>query len=1688
MAEEYSHPVVTASDTIDGQQGFFSRLGDAATKGVGTAAISGALSVYNTALDYAGKEAVDTGRHIREYDANWGDYYSDNQEAVDLIGFVGTSLIPGGAGMKALKLAQSGEALGAVGRALNLAASQKNLHFERALTELAKSGGTVTSAVTSAKRAQLGWALADQTLTSAAAELAIVATMNDSPIFEGDDYWDFAKNVATGALFGGAIGGVLDNMGTRGILKQAQFKIEKDRRLFDTVFDPIKLGLTKGDEVATFAENIVKLPDDFFNTNFEFDIGGVGKARVLDTGEAFKAIRTRAEKTAIDTLAIKFNELAEGGEVTGQAMFKFIADKIKTGRAVGKTSEDLSDEVLGYLQGVKRISALAEDSVGIPAPKQFFVTTAPKGLDDLFSETRHAGTGKQAYYLKTDDPSALKFGSVARLGFDDAKEAFEAGYDAVFTKAGKLAINPKSQVISRTPDQALRSKFFLDLETGSLTDDAVLTGADLLKGAGDFTHLGTSGVKIGKKVFDQADSVSSSLKTSALQASTRFMWARELEDKFFNKRTIAWDDFALLERAKSLPPQYRSGDFHSSTTQMVKIKLADGRLVPFSDFDDLSKAVQELKLEWLQKELGSEVKGYDIRHISNAINADRAWVENAISTNFAQSRQLLSESRDLAAYFKPQTVQVEYDLGAKQAIYSGGSMGPNHYSTAVLGHHYNLRIRQNEGDNAFGAVLGEDAQRFMDSPKDLIQSVSEQGAGAKAFGAGNADYGRQAELFCQDTGKQLALVSQKIRDAEIKQFAPAVNAVRDNLDASAEAGVLTTALRRDIRKYYLVKSDIDDSSRLVDREAVKLFESGKAADLDEAIEMVKAHGSVDDKIRGEYKITNNEVHNFLESSTKLNGERIQKQTVLLNAMGIARELDPRVVHAPPVDTRRYPYFAFVSAKAKIGATTDLAMITAKSEEQLRQLASKVGDDYEVVFKNDITKFKKAQGQYDYSMQINESRVNSELHRKGVLGDFFPETRGENVLEDYVRWHGNASDNLVRSAVQVKHRQFFSELNFLSEQYQAASTSVAKGVGSAFRKDIADPFGDHIKTALNISKQGEFPLIDSLNEFVDKIGTKTYAALDDLQSTLRDSKGRDLVSLQRANDLLEEAGLGTPYKTMEDYLVANEKMPRNLIKTGFQKANLWLATTTLRLDFANSLVNVISTPIMLGMEVQSIRGLIGKDSELAGKLSELMTVKVPGQTAAVPSTTKLIGTAINNFFGKDKQALLTRYRDNGDIREVAALYHEVLDDLAYQAGRAPGAWSAKIDAAIEKGSTVTGNNFSEQFTRFISADVMRQISDPLVAAKKMNLKEQNAYISSFVNRVQGNYISSQRPVVFQGTTGAAIGLFQTYAFNVLQQLFRHMENKDTRALLTFAGLQSSVYGMNGLPFFDAINQHLIGSASGNTGHRDAYSFLPAANKELGDWMLYGTASAFPLFGEKAPALYSRGDINPRHISILPINPLDVPAVSASIKLVGAIAGFGKQVAQGADVSSSMLQALEHHGWNRPLAGFAQVLAGQTTTGKGSLISSANDLETTTMLSRIPERMINFSGITRVMGSRPMDEAVALNNLYRNKSYEAMDRARIDALGQAVKTKLSNHQSPSSEDMDDFMTDYMKSGGRIETFSSSLQRWSKDANSSIINQLAQKTGSPYGKKMQSLMGGEPLRDYNSLAEEPSGALPE
>ena len=75
----------------------------------------------------------------------------------------------------------------------------------------------------------------------------------------------------------------------------------------------------------------------------------------------------------------------------------------------------------------------------------------------------------------------------------------------------------------------------------------------------------------------------------------------------------------------------------------------------------------------------------------------------------------------------------------------------------------------------------------------------------------------------------------------------------------------------------------------------------------------------------------------------------------------------------------------------------------------------------------------------------------------------------------------------------------------------------------------------------------------------------------------------------------------------------------------------------------------------------------------------------------------------------------------------------------------------------------------------------------------------------------------------------------------------------------------------------INSHIIGNAVNNPAHKDLYGTIPSLlDNKLGNWLLYGSLSNWTSAG-----LYSRGDLNPRQISVLPLNPMEYPAISGAI---------------------------------------------------------------------------------------------------------------------------------------------------------------------------------------------------------------
>ena len=127
----------------------------------------------------------------------------------------------------------------------------------------------------------------------------------------------------------------------------------------------------------------------------------------------------------------------------------------------------------------------------------------------------------------------------------------------------------------------------------------------------------------------------------------------------------------------------------------------------------------------------------------------------------------------------------------------------------------------------------------------------------------------------------------------------------------------------------------------------------------------------------------------------------------------------------------------------------------------------------------------------------------------------------------------------------------------------------------------------------------------------------------------------------------------------------------------------------------------------------------------------------------------------------------------------------------------------------------------------------------------------------------------------------------------------------------------------------------------------------------------------------------------------------------------------------------------------------------TSNKGSILQS-NDV-------------LSFASIVRIAGGRPLDEARLNDAMWRVQVYKAADRARMQTLGEAIKTTMIGGGEPTADQIESFAEQYAKYGGKQENFNRYMMRLYKDANVPQAEQLEMNLKSPFSQKIQLLMGG-------------------
>jgi len=1578
-----------------------------AGKFISVSVLSGANSFYNTGVTVgnwfgASTELRETNNWISALDSNLGAYYDQNREAADLAGFVASSLIPGLGGVKILT------------------AGQKALASSIKVGSLGNNMSRATGLLV--PRTEDFVKLAAKDLAATNASFSLINSNVVKALASGT--W---QNVLEGAAFEVAVqatmfkspilenqdvGDIVKNVAIGGILGGAIGGSFEAARTFTS----LKKALRVEDKAAkpfTSKETF----DEAFSPSSKVVLGSLD----LESG----AIPIPPSGAIDDPLYVKDA--------------KNFLDKV---RRTNNDSRTMVHEMV-TAQDLE-IGNLLADTIHVN-PEKYLAGEVGSNTNQILNNFLHAdGVARLVKPLQVEKEikDVIKSGNMGELQNLHVRYVKLLGSDA-----GDISAN--APMVVSLADKVLP-------KTGQSTRDAVMSE---VKSYGFST----------KKVWDASKLTGLSAHN---EAEARYIWFRENAPKIKEGTTFHQNDIPALEHL-------------FETNQWSGVKLIDdaGTSSPISSSQELYETIaaskervaNQLLLDMSYK--GSIPIEYGTDAISRIVNTSRDYLEGTrsldkefsdlfyrqgINKAYAEAKVAagLSNKVDInlaRTEFLPEYAKVGYRIPESETLFNGNISDATSYLASQQA------LFQKTLDNVWAKGAGELASQAPEITDTMLVSASRVGAGPSLVSFAAGKYGSLEAAF-----EQLGSVTQRLKLANRESASELLNGPLVQLANDSKAAIEVSTIWSKISstsEHYILAEDgalygLDNGPMLIARKIAKNEEA--VADGFEAAGVKLQEGAPEF-----IPINNDATYAALKAHRDSNARRISLERDRQAALGRENYKDPEVVYPVRPNTQDYKHFAFVVDPSVTGSG-HISMIHAASESELKELSSRVPTNYRVLYKADTEEFYRAQGSYDYNRTLNENYVDADLRKKGISSQFFVQTDPQRIVDNILQHNLRQEDVAAVELVRMKYQKQFDWLEDQAGQYSKIESSEYGSTLDRVEKFNKNPYLSYIKLGLDVSRATENPLLYSMNKALDGAVSRAYAKVSELWTAAKTPAEMDSI-----NAALKEAGYNNAYYDAALNQYANHPAPKGVLSGFIRNANALLSKFTLGLDPMNALNNTVGANVLRGTELSQVTKAIAQGNpELVGKLAELTQLALPGVTeGTITSPSKLMASSIKRYFGPEGKKLIQEYTDNGYIRGISAQFHSILDDIALKGTETVDDLSLKLNSAfgkakalVDKGESYSGNTVAEEFNRFLSADVMRQITDVGVQGGVLSAKEAKAYINTFVNRVEGNTIASQRPLLFSGPIGQAIGLFQSYQFNLLQNLFRYVGEGRGKDVATLLGLQGTFYGLNGMPGFSFINQHIVGTASGNTNHKDLYdATYGIAGKNAGEFLLYG----LPSFGLQAN-LYTRGDINPRQVTIIPTTIAEVPIVGAFGKFFASLAGVATNVNNGAPVWESFLNGVEHNGISRPLAGVAQVM--RAAGPNGTVYSTSNK---GTIMGQ--NDFLSWSSMVRLAGARPMDEAIVNDAFYRINSYAAVDRKKKLDLAEAIKLSVEGGLTPQEDQVATFAEKYAASGGKQGGFNKYIMEQYKKANLSQSEQILKQVQNPLTYKMQLLMGGEDGTGY-------------
>lgn len=1072
------------------------------------------------------------------------------------------------------------------------------------------------------------------------------------------------------------------------------------------------------------------------------------------------------------------------------------------------------------------------------------------------------------------------------------------------------------------------------------------------------------------------------------------------------------------------------------------VQLGKELLHGASGKDILERRLQDAKLRMRGSMVFEGAEKYSNEEIAHILNMD---IDRA--NGFLEGELNLMGVRD---FTKPEVLVLDYT-----------NQLPKDYKGAA--HSYQqtterARILEDMHQKAAATVL-EDGYNLLPEHNfltaDMATSVSQTETRRGFINSLRTDFGKAREAAAY-VGQIVRKIKTQRNDEVVQDFANyfslfnAPNAHKERMELAIASNLMTRDWYKMVKGVdadgntirFMAKRDIIDDPTFWGVE--KVDDIPNYLDLTaEGVEAIRRN--LDQKTQNVVEFSEH-VGSFFEMHQRRNAKMVAKAKALAEAKGLHYAVDPSMLYAPPRDLRKTKHFAFVvPTKFMQGADRRKFMVYGTTPEELalkqQKILEKYGKEYKVLSNDKVKEFKNLMQEYDKGLVFDELSFDQGMFRTGTAAEIQPniDLAGSYTLERFRNWHHRKEEYLINSATELKFAGFEQQLKRMDEEFATFSKSTLfkqeqqSSIWEDTRKLMIDEQStgtemEQMWTRVNdfIGEQGSAVLGPAL----DQLAKPVTKALDSVGSLFgRESNAPVKITQQKLdefNQTLAEQGYNPPFEKLAEALIASPNLQDSRIVPSLVKTmNNLTSTMMLRLDFANNILQVMSSPILLAPVLKEAKESL-RGSHRYDELVDLTTTTQPDTGLREPSISKLIGNSIRRFFSDEGKQFLSELRDRGLVSDYINEYVDATDFSMLNGRHNLAAVNHKIENLARIGGKFTKFQFAEEFTRFLAADAVRQIGE----IRGLNADEIFAAAGGAIDKVHGVYRNTQRVGLFQGPLGQTVGLYQTYMFNFVQNALRWSEDPSRRKLAMQAALQGGLFGVQSFPGFQFLNSQ-IGKANADSNFKDIYEVTGAYEEgSLGQYLMYGLGShalGVPI------DFYSRGDMAVRNMTVVPTDVADFPSVAIISKTIGNIINTAQMIGQGAPTKEALLHGLAHNGMNRPLQGLGQIWLGYVSNGRGQkFFSSSNYID-----YNAANDMNAGAMFARLLGSKPLNESIYMNEYYRKKDYQANMNDKLEKISGAIQLTENAGQSAQAN-WYKFATNYENIGGDPENFQAYFSR--------------------------------------------------